>query len=145
MSDKNVHGDWHAFAAPETYAHPTSTVANLPFKVSRNGLPSQRRKAGNQHKEAMPETVRLSGNWTESGFSAQLQVLMDLPVYKSAANGQLASCQPLFIDCSQIDAIDASGYQLLCVWVHCLEQYGVKALMISTPPPLTDPFRLPGC
>jgi len=37
------------------------------------------------------------------------------------------------IDCSGIDQIDLSGFQLLYVWLHCMQLSGVRPELVNMP------------
>jgi ABC-type transporter Mla MlaB component len=95
-------------------------------------------KAGNQtmtdYQEDSMKTeltgvaTNLSGDWTMSGISNQVPLLMAI---SSGIGGGIPQTNRLVVDCSGIKQIDMSGLQLLYVWVQCLQIKGLRAELVN--------------
>lgn len=73
-------------------------------------------------------TAHLTGDWTMAGVVKQVSRLTELDI-RGIRPGI-----PAVIDCSGIDRIDLSGFQLLYVWLHCLELNGLRPELVNVPP-----------
>jgi len=73
------------------------------------------------------ETTRLIGDWTISGVVQQVTRLTELEIRSSLPG------VPVVIDCSGIDRIDLSGFQLLYVWLHCMQLNGLHTELVNMP------------
>lgn len=73
------------------------------------------------------ETTCLIGDWTISGVVQQVTRLTELEIRSSRPGA------PVVIDCSGIDRIDQSGFQLLYVWLHCMQMNGLHPELVNMP------------
>jgi ABC-type transporter Mla MlaB component len=72
-------------------------------------------------------TTRLIGDWTIAGVIQQVTRLSELEI-RSGRSGDT-----VVIDCSGIDQIDLSGFQLLYVWLHCMQLSGLHPELVNMP------------
>lgn len=69
--------------------------------------------------------VKLEGDWTISGVIKQIGPLTEL-------SGRLdAQVTNVVIDCSAIEMIDASGFQVLYTWLQCLHLRGFQPRLVA--------------
>lgn len=72
-------------------------------------------------------STQLLGDWTIAGIAGQTKPLAEL---SSRCYG---ITQNITIDCSGIEHIDLSGFQLIYVWKHCLHINGIKPKFVNVP------------
>jgi anti-anti-sigma regulatory factor len=72
-------------------------------------------------------TARLSGDWTIAGVGQQVASLTEFRIEGTGPDTTVA------IDCSGIDGIDLSGFQLLFVWLHCIRLRGLRPELVNMP------------
>ncbi|WP_191966228.1 STAS domain-containing protein [Oryzomonas japonica] len=46
---------------------------------------------------------------------------------------EVRSVKRLQVDCRQVNAIDATGQQILSVWLHCLRLRGTEPVLVNCP------------
>lgn len=82
-------------------------------------------------------TARLVGDWSLAGVNQHnLDTL-------SAALQQIepAATRRLLIDCRQVHALDATGRQILTVWLQCVKLRGVEPELLIPANTLQQTFR----
>jgi ABC-type transporter Mla MlaB component len=71
--------------------------------------------------------AHLSGDWTIAGVGQQVASLTAFRIDDAGPGATIA------IDCSGIDGIDLSGFQLLFVWLHCIQLRGLRPELVNMP------------
>jgi ABC-type transporter Mla MlaB component len=71
--------------------------------------------------------TRLIGDWTMTGVVQQVTRLTELEIRNSRPGSTV------IIDCSDINRIDLGGFQLLYVWLHCIQLNGLKPELVNVP------------
>ena len=71
--------------------------------------------------------AHLRGDWTIAGVGRQVSLLKELPMEYTVPDTTIA------IDCSGIDSIDLSGFQLILVWFHCIRLRGLRPELVNMP------------
>ncbi|MBI2353749.1 MAG: STAS domain-containing protein [Deltaproteobacteria bacterium] len=77
-------------------------------------------------------TTHLLGDWTIVGVVQQAALLTELQFLRASPGATVV------IDCSGIDGIDLSGFQLLYVWLHCIQLSGVRPKLVNMPDWMRD-------
>jgi len=72
--------------------------------------------------------AHLEGDWTLSGAALHIDSLA-LCLQQIESGGE----KNLRIDCRQISKADASGLQLLRVWLECARMRGVEPTLVNVP------------
>lgn len=72
-------------------------------------------------------TIHLIGDWTITGVVKQVSHLTGLH------NSGARPGDPVAIDCSGIAGIDLNGFQLLSVWLHCIQLSGLRPKLVNVP------------
>ncbi|HEU0264680.1 MAG TPA: STAS domain-containing protein [Geobacterales bacterium] len=83
--------------------------------------------------------VCLSGDWTIAGVSAQMGELRKIKASQKRKADQ-GEPLPLEIDLSGVEAIDASGCQLLVLWLNHLRRQGGAPHVSGVPAEMTGFF-----
>ena len=71
--------------------------------------------------------AHLSGDWTIAGVGQQVASLTEFRINGADSGATVA------IDCSGINGIDLSGFQLLFVWLHCIRLRGMRVELVNMP------------
>ncbi len=74
----------------------------------------------------------LSGDWTIGFVACQADLLRRIACDLAAARPGSTTV----IDCSRIESIDTSGFQLLYTWATTLDFKGIKLLFAGFPEPI---------
>lgn len=74
----------------------------------------------------------VAGNWTLTGVTQGAIKSLVANLNQLDHLGE----RPLKVDCRQISAIDASGQQLLAVWLQCARLRGIVPELVNAPPEL---------
>lgn len=85
-----------------------------------------------------PATAHLSGDWTIAGVVQQMALLTEFQTVKASPEATVV------IDCSGIDEIDLSGFQLIYTWLHCIRMKGLRHELVNVPDWMEDAQRLLG-
>lgn len=72
-------------------------------------------------------TIHLTGDWTITGVVQQVPRLTGLEICGTC------SVKTVAVDCSGINGIDLSGFQLLYVWLHCIQLNGLHPELVNMP------------
>lgn len=72
-------------------------------------------------------TTNLIGDWTLTGIVQQVASLTKFE------NNAVHPGDTVVIDCSGIDRIDLNGFQLLYVWIHCIQLRGFHPELVNMP------------
>lgn len=78
----------------------------------------------------------LTGDWTIAEITQHVEKLMKLS--NDSMPGEIS------IDCSGIRAIDLSGFQLLYVWLRCLQIKGLRPRLVNIPEQILESQRMLG-
>jgi len=70
-------------------------------------------------------TTHLAGDWTIAGVVQQLPRLAQSEISGARPGGTVV------IDCSGIRGIDHNGFQLLYVWLHCIQLRGLRPELVN--------------
>ena len=87
------------------------------------------------HTGSFATTAHLSGDWTIAGVVQQVALLTEFQAAESAPGATVV------IDCSGIDEIDLSGFQLIFAWLHCIRIKGLQHELINVPDWMRDGQR----
>ena len=88
-----------------------------------------------EQKVRVEEIIELGGDWTTTGIGRQLVKLMDLMNELPATVGRLT------IDCTGIASIDLYGYQILTVWICCLQDNDISLRFANLPAEVENSLR----
>jgi len=80
-----------------------------------------------KHSYSGAATIHLTGDWTITGVVQQVPRLTGLEMRRTCRAGTVA------VDCSGIAEIDLSGFQLLYVWLHCIQLHGLRPELVNMP------------
>ncbi|HIJ87925.1 MAG TPA: STAS domain-containing protein [Desulfuromonadales bacterium] len=72
--------------------------------------------------------AHLAGDWTLSGTTRNLSLLSH-----SLQQFEPGSGHSISVDCGEIKSVDASGAQLLNVWLQCFRYRGVEPKLVNVP------------
>lgn len=74
------------------------------------------------------DRAHLEGDWTLSGASRHIDSLT-----LSLQQLEAGTVKTLLIDCRRVSKTDASGLQLLHVWMECVRLRGVEPTLVNMP------------
>lgn len=81
--------------------------------------------------------ANLEGDWTVAGVTQS--TLESLAV--ALEQLEVRSVRRLQVDCRQVSAIDATGQQILSVWLHCSRLRGTEPKLVNCPDNLHKMFQ----
>jgi len=83
-------------------------------------------------------TTHLTGDWTIAGVVQQVSRLTEFEI------GCARSGVTVVVDCSGIAGIDLSGFQLLYVWLQCIQLRGLRPKLVNMPEWMREAQELQG-